>query len=72
MPGHTQSEDERVHLLVLFEVALGRAPWSRSGPITRVSAWGPGARPPGEASLDWGGQAAALGAGGADRLPTGV
>lgn len=35
----------------LFEAALGRAPWSRSGPVTRVSAWGPGTAHPGEASL---------------------
>lgn len=38
----------------LFEAALGRAPWSRSGPITRVSAWGPGSPPAGEASLHGG------------------
>lgn len=47
VPGHTQSEDKRVRRLALFEAALGRAPWSRSGPVTRVSAWGSGSRPGG-------------------------
>ena len=40
VPGHTQSQGGGCAPSRLFEAALGRVPWSRSGPVTRASCLG--------------------------------